>query len=140
MSVHAERGMGVERLPCAARRDVPELHEPAQRLRDFDIEQMRRMQALPESQCARFHAIPASGSQKQLEHGGRIDDDHRPSYAREGVAHAWLVDPVRQTLEVLALESGKWSLLGRHEGSASVRAAPFDVLELELGALWIRRA
>ena len=27
-------------------------------------------------------------------------------YAREGVAHAWLVDPLRQTLEVLSLASG----------------------------------
>ena len=27
-------------------------------------------------------------------------------YAREGVAHAWLVDPLRRSLGVLALESG----------------------------------
>jgi Uma2 family endonuclease len=58
-------------------------------------------------------------------------------YAREGVAHCWLVDPVRQALEVLSLESGKWRLLGRHEGQALVRAVPFDAIELELGALWI---
>src|SRR5262245_9780577 len=32
-------------------------------------------------------------------------------YAREGVAHAWLIDPLQQTLEVLQLESGRWSLL-----------------------------
>jgi Uma2 family endonuclease len=59
-------------------------------------------------------------------------------YAREGVAHAWLVDPLRQTLEVLVLESGRWSLLASHEGRVSVRALPFDAIELELGALWIR--
>jgi len=58
-------------------------------------------------------------------------------YAREGVAHAWLVDPLRQTLEVLALESGQWALLNSYEGEASVRAAPFDAIEIELGALWI---
>ena len=58
-------------------------------------------------------------------------------YAREGVAHAWLVDPLRQTLEVLALESGRWSRLALHEGRANVRALPFDAIELELGALWI---
>jgi Uma2 family endonuclease len=57
-------------------------------------------------------------------------------YAREGVAHVWLVDPLRQTLEVLALESGTWSLLDSHEGRVSVRAVPFDAIELELGALW----
>jgi Uma2 family endonuclease len=58
-------------------------------------------------------------------------------YARESVAHAWLVDPLRQTLEVLSLDSQKWTLLDRHEGRVSVRAAPFDAIEIELGALWI---
>ena len=60
-------------------------------------------------------------------------------YACESVPHVWLVDPLRQALEVLVLESGKWSLLASHEGRVRVRAAPFDALELELGALWIRR-
>jgi len=58
-------------------------------------------------------------------------------YAREGVAHCWLVDPVRQALEVLALESGEWTLLDRHEGRVNLRAVPFDAMVLELGALWI---
>ena len=58
-------------------------------------------------------------------------------YARESVPHAWLVDPLRQSLEVLSLESGAWTLLDSHEGRVSVRAVPFDAIELELGALWI---
>jgi len=58
-------------------------------------------------------------------------------YAREGVAHAWLVDPLRQTLEVLSLESGKWAMLENHEGRLNVRAPPFAAIELDLGALWI---
>jgi hypothetical protein len=49
----------------------------------------------------------------------------------------WLVDPVQQALEVLSLKSGQWTVLGRHEGGAHVRVAPFDAIELELGALWI---
>ena len=61
-------------------------------------------------------------------------------YARESVAHAWLVDPLRRTLEVLALDEGKWVARATHEGGVSVRAAPFDAIELELGALWIRSA
>jgi Uma2 family endonuclease len=60
-------------------------------------------------------------------------------YAREGLAHAWLVDPLRQALEVLALESAEWSLLASHEDAGRVRAVPFDALALDLGALWIRR-
>ena len=57
-------------------------------------------------------------------------------YARAEVAHAWLVNPILQTLEVLALASGRWTLSATHEGAALVRAEPFDAVELELGALW----
>lgn len=59
-------------------------------------------------------------------------------YAREGVAHVWLIDPVRQTLEVLALDGRRqWAERGIFEGRANVRAEPFDAIELELAALWI---
>ena len=58
-------------------------------------------------------------------------------YAREGVAHAWLLDPLAHTLEVMSLEVGRWAQLGRYEGEPKVRAAPFDAIELELGAFWI---
>ena len=57
-------------------------------------------------------------------------------YAREGVAHAWLIDPLAHTLEVMGLE-GRWTSLARYEGDVGIRAAPFDAVELELGALWI---
>jgi Uma2 family endonuclease len=57
-------------------------------------------------------------------------------YAREGVRHAWLVDPVARTLEVYRLEGGRWVLLDTHVGAVSVRAEPFEALELELAALW----
>jgi Uma2 family endonuclease len=58
-------------------------------------------------------------------------------YAREGVAHAWLVDPLRQSLEILALESGVLAPIERHQGDENVRAQPFAALELDLRALWI---
>ena len=57
-------------------------------------------------------------------------------YAREGVTHAWLVDPLRQSLEVLALEAGTFEPIAEHQGHASIRARPFDAIELELRALW----
>jgi len=56
-------------------------------------------------------------------------------YAREGVAHAWLIDPLAQTLEVLWLEGGRWVLLATHAGDAVVRAEPFVEVDLELGRL-----
>jgi Uma2 family endonuclease len=60
-----------------------------------------------------------------------------PIYAREGVGHVWLVDPVQQTLEVLRLESRRWSVVSTHEADAKVRAEPFDAIELALQALWL---
>jgi Uma2 family endonuclease len=57
-------------------------------------------------------------------------------YARQGVTHAWLVDPLRQLLEVLALESGSLEQIEEHRGAVTVRARPFDAIELELQALW----
>jgi Uma2 family endonuclease len=58
-------------------------------------------------------------------------------YAREHVRHAWLVNPLLQTLEVWRLESAHWSLVAVHEGHAPVRIEPFDAVELLLGALWL---
>jgi Uma2 family endonuclease len=59
-----------------------------------------------------------------------------PIYAREGVSHAWLVDPRARTLEVLRLEGRNWLVLGVFADDARVRAEPFEVFELELGILW----
>ena len=57
-------------------------------------------------------------------------------YAREGVSHAWLVDPQRQTLEVLALKAGSLARIEDHRGDDSVRELPFDAVALDLRALW----
>jgi hypothetical protein len=57
-------------------------------------------------------------------------------YARESVRHVWLINPIARTLEVLQLENARWVLRGTYEGSALVRAAPFDAIELDLGGLW----
>ncbi len=61
-----------------------------------------------------------------------------PIYAREGVRHVWLVDPIEQTLEVFRLAGDNYLLLGVHHGEALVRAEPFDAIELELAILWAR--
>jgi Uma2 family endonuclease len=61
-----------------------------------------------------------------------------PIYARHGVSHAWLVDPVAQTLEVLKRDGQQWLLLGTHRDQAMIRAEPFEALEWDLGTLWAR--
>ena len=57
-------------------------------------------------------------------------------YARAGVEHVWLVDPLAQLLEVLVLDGGTWRIVATHSGDATVRAVPFDAIELELAAFW----
>jgi Uma2 family endonuclease len=59
-----------------------------------------------------------------------------PVYGREDVRHAWIVDPLEQSLEVLRLEAGRWSLLSTHRGDAIVRAEPFQAIEVDLLPLW----
>lgn len=59
-----------------------------------------------------------------------------PIYARERVAHVWLVDPAARTLEVLRLDGDGYRLVLTADGDAPVRAEPFDAIELELGLLW----
>jgi Uma2 family endonuclease len=57
-------------------------------------------------------------------------------YAREGVRHAWLVDPYAQTLDVLRLESGDWVKTATYQGDAVIRPEPFDALPFQLHRLW----
>ena len=57
-------------------------------------------------------------------------------YRREGVGHAWLINPITQTLEVYRLETGRWVLLDTFEEDAAVRAEPFEAIELDLARLW----
>lgn len=57
-------------------------------------------------------------------------------YAREDVPHAWFVDPLAQTLEVLRLEAGRWTIVSTWAGASIVRAEPFEALDLDLTLLW----
>jgi Uma2 family endonuclease len=58
-------------------------------------------------------------------------------YAREHVPHVWLVDPDARTLEVYRLQESHYLLSDSFEGDEKVRAEPFDVIELQLGDLWL---
>src|SRR6185295_4577019 len=55
-----------------------------------------------------------------------------PIYAREGVSHLWLVDPLQHTLEVFRLEGRRWVLISTHGRTETVRAEPFAALELDM--------
>lgn len=57
-------------------------------------------------------------------------------YARDGVSHVWLLDPIARTLEVLRLEGGRWVIVATHGGNAVVRVEPFDAIEFALSEFW----
>ena len=90
---------------------------------------------------SRWH--PTQGICEVLSPGTQAFDraDKMNIYAREGVRHAWLVDPLARLLEVWRLEHaehgepGQWLRAGTWTGEALVRAEPFDAVEIELAAL-----
>lgn len=63
-----------------------------------------------------------------------------PIYAREHVGHVWLVDPLIRTLEVYRLEGQRWVVVSTHGGEESVRAEPFEAIELDLSRWWLEEA
>ena len=61
----------------------------------------------------------------------------RRIYARNGVAHYWIVDPEARTLEALELHEGRWLEVGSFDESAVARIAPFEEVELSIGRLFL---
>jgi Uma2 family endonuclease len=59
-----------------------------------------------------------------------------PTYARAGVAHAWIIDPANRSLQVFRKQDHLWVMASAHSEDALVRAEPFDAIELQLTALW----
>jgi Uma2 family endonuclease len=57
-------------------------------------------------------------------------------YLREQVGHAWLIDPIARTLEVLRIDGSRWTMLATHSAAEVVRAEPFTEVELDLAELW----
>jgi Uma2 family endonuclease len=116
--------------------DEPELHLGDQTLvPDLAGWRRERMPAVPDTPYATLApdwvCEVLSPSTVQFDRGKKLR-----VYAEYGVKHAWLVDPIARSLEVLRLEDGRWTPLDTHVGNVSVRAKPFEALELDLGALW----
>lgn len=53
-----------------------------------------------------------------------------PVYAQYGVAHAWIVDPDRQVVEVFARQGAAWSSIATFTGDARIIAPPFEEVAL----------
>lgn len=59
-----------------------------------------------------------------------------PLYAREGVQHAWLIDPIDRTLETFVRTGDAWRTVRGYEETEMVRAPPFEDVEIDLSILW----
>jgi Uma2 family endonuclease len=120
--------------------DEPELQlEPKQPIiPDLAGWRVERMPELPDTAC--FTLAPDWVCEVISRSTEKLDrDDKLPYYARQGVGHAWLLDPIDKRLEVYAqpdARTGRWRDVRVHEGDTPVRAAPFDAIELDLAALW----
>ena len=49
--------------------------------------------------------------------------EKRPTYAREGVGHLWLIDPTDRTLEAFELHEGQWLLIASAKDDDLVQLA-----------------
>jgi len=101
-----------------------------------------RRETMPVFPDAAFFDVPpdwvcevTSPSSTRLDRAKKL-----PKYARYGVGHAWIVDPVAFILEVYRRAGDVYSLIATHEGADVVRAEPFEAVELSLSALWLRQA
>ena len=116
--------------------DEPELHFGSDVLvPDLAGWRRARMPRLPD---AAFTAVAPdwiceviSPSTASLDRGKKL-----AIYAREGVSHLWLVDPLASTIEVLRLVRKRWTIVETYTGDEVVRLEPFGEIELELRALW----
>jgi Uma2 family endonuclease len=117
--------------------DEPELHFREQVLvPDLAGWKRERMPAMPDE--AYFSIAPDWVCEVLSPSTERIDRSRKLRiYAEAGVSHAWLVNPVERTLEVLRLGEGKWTIVAVFTGSEVVRAEPFDTIDLELRRLWV---
>lgn len=117
--------------------DEPELHfGPDVIVPDLAGWRRERMPSLPD--VAAFEQAPDWVCEVVSPRTGAIDRGRKMRiYAREHVAHLWMVDPLARTLEIYRLEAGRWVVITTHAGSERVHAEPFDAVEIDLSGWWM---
>jgi Uma2 family endonuclease len=144
----AETGLGATLLPPFQRgKDgpggwwilaEPEIHfirDTVVAVPDLAGWRRERMPNIPEDH--RFEVVPDWVC--EILSPGTVKKDRTkklPLYARYGVAHAWLVDPVVRTLEAFSLREDGWLLVATLKDDDPVRVAPFDAITFPLADLW----
>jgi Uma2 family endonuclease len=116
--------------------DEPELHLGGDVLVP-DLAGWRRERMPEQPRTAYYELAPDWVCEVLSASTARVDRVRKvPVYGRERVQHVWLVSPTEQTLEVFRLDGEGYRLVATYGGIATVRAEPFDAVELELSALW----
>ena len=94
-----------------------------------------RMPELPES--AYFTLAPDWACDVLSPSTRKLDlQRKRPLYAREGVTHLWLIDPLDRTLEAFELHRGRWLLIASAQDEEPIGIRPFDAITFSLADLW----
>ena len=94
-----------------------------------------RMPNLPDDH--RFDIVPDWVCEILSPSTGRKDRALKmPMYARFGVKHLWLIDPLVHTLEAFELREGRWSLVEIFKDEETVIAPPFAAAPFSLAVLW----
>ena len=75
----------------------------------------------------------ASPSTRALDRGAKLE-----VYQRERVGHVWLIEPLDKLLEVLELDGSSYRIIQRVVGDEPARINPFDAIEFDVAALWMR--
>jgi Uma2 family endonuclease len=116
--------------------DEPELHLGDDALiPDMAGWRRERMPQLPSE--AAFTLVPdwvcevASPATMRLDLAKKL-----PRYARAGVQHAWVIDPVAKTLQVFRRQEKMWLIVATFGGDEKARAEPFEAIEIDLTNLW----
>ncbi len=119
--------------------DEPELQLVAKEpvIPDLAGWRVERMPDLPDTAC--FTLAPDWVCEIVSRSTEKVDRDQKlPYYLEHRVRHVWLLDPIDKRLEVYSLDpdEARWREVRIHQGDRTVRAEPFDAVELELAALW----
>ena len=68
----------------------------------------------------------------------RLDKTKKmPIYARHGVKHLWLINPMEKSLDAFKLASDGWLLTDSFAENDKARAEPFMEVEIDLAELWL---
>lgn len=120
--------------------DEPELHfGPEVVVPDLAGWRRERMPTIPN--VAAFSLAPdwvcevVSPTTERHDRGGKMR-----IYARAGVSHLWLLDPLARTVETYRLEAKRWIATETHRGNGAIHAAPFDAVALTMGRWWLESA